>query len=424
MLAHIAVVFVVLPAALGYINDYSYDVSSPFAEILQTDFGMVRDAEIKIDATFLDPGTAGNDMYFMFLVVDRNSRLGWYSGVTGGGISVDDANAYCNRPSTFRMVARESTTFEMSVPDTDRYSVIALQCYDVAAAAAPVSLQVTLTMSNPTPRGSGVSYIEVEMLPMIPILQVELGLFSIMVIGLVTALAARPLLVKEIHFYFLIVLLLAFLGTILRCHGALTVNDSGYQRESLDAEISLIKVFQVTGFYTCSLLLSFGYSVYRPRLPSSETKFIIGVMTLFFAFDLFKASCKWKEVDFCESVDIFLFLLRGVIIISTLLGANYTVSQLRNGVHSTPWSPTLPVQYYWLQKCSSWRNLYILYNLFPTFFTIIETTMLSWKSQWIVSTLDDFLTVFVYMGYGIIFAPFDPSEVLRGFDGSLRDNIE
>ena len=406
--------------AQGYIDTYNYDITTAFADALEVDFGMVRDAEIKIETFISDPS---NSTYFLFLVLDRNSYLGWYEYLSDGVVSGETVEQYCSRPSTFRLHAVRSAEYTIAVPETDRYSVLLVQCYDVAL-TQPVSVGVTLTMSNPAPRGDGVSYTTIELLPMLPILQIEIGMLVVCIVGLVTALAARPHLCKGIHGLFLVVLSLALIVAILESHGDARVNDTGHRKHSLDAEVSLMQAFQVTAFYACSLLLSFGYSVYRPRLPPSEAKYIFGIMVLFFAFALAKSSCNWNESDFCRTVDIYLFLLRGIVIISTLLGANYTVSRLRNNIHSSPWSPTLPMQYYWLDKYTAWRNLYILYIILPTGFAIVETTMLSWKSRWMVVSMDDFLVLFVYMGYGVLFQPFDSSEVLRGFDGSLREVIE
>lgn len=408
-------------AALGYIDTYHYDITTAYADVLEVDFGMVRDAEIKIETIISDPG---NSTYFLFIIVDRNSFLGWYEYLSDGALSAESAEEYCSRPSTFRLhAAVRSAEYTVAVPETDRYSVLLVQCYDVGL-SEPVAVDVKLTMSNPAPRGDGVFYSTIELLPMLPILQMEIGLLVVGIVGLITAIAARPHLCKAMHGMFLAVLLLALLVAVLESDGGARVADTGDRKHSLDAEVSLMQVFQVTAFYTCSLLLSFGYSVYRPRLPPSEAKYIFGIMALFFAFSVSKASCNWNESDFCRTVDIYLFLLRGIVIISTLLGGNYTVSRLRNNIHSSPWSPTLPMQYYWLDKYTMWRNLYILYIILPTGFAIIETTMLSWKSRWIVVTMDDFLVLFVYMGYGVLFQPFDASEVLRGFDGSLREVIE
>lgn len=407
-------------AVFGYVDDYSYSIFSAYAQTLEANFGMVRNAELKIKSTISDPG---NVTYVLFVVVDRNSYLGWYESVSSGAISGTDANSYCNKPSTFRIHAHASAEYVLNVPDTDRYSVILLQCHDVSL-HMPVYVDVRLTMSNPAPRGSDVSYMTIERLPMIPILQIQIGLIIIMLVGFVTALASRPLLVKGVHYVFVLVLSLGFVVVALETHGVVNVSATGDRNRSLGAEISLFQAFQITAFYGCSLLLSFGFSVYRPNLPPSEIKFIVGIMTLSLAFAVIKASCNWVLSELCSTVDIYLFLIRGIIVISTLLGTNYTVSRLRNSIQSSPWSPSVPMQYYLLQKYTSWRNVYIIYIISPTIFAIIEVTMLSWKSRWIVSMMDDFLVIFVYMSYGILFQPFDQSEVLRGFDGSMREVIE
>lgn len=98
---------------------------------------------------------------------------------------------------------------------------------------------------------------------------------------------------------------------------------------------------------------------------------------------------------------------------------NFTVTQLRAMLIHTPWVPSTPLQYARCKQFQMFRSAFIIYLLLPTVFLLISVTTLSWKEDWVVTTLNELTELLFFFHIGVTFSPLYEPLLVRAFDGSL-----
>ena len=80
--------------------------------------------------------------------------------------------------------------------------------------------------------------------------------------------------------------------------------------------------------------------------------------------------------------------------------------------------PSTPIQYARCKQFQIFRLLFILYLLLPTAFLIVQVTMYSWEDDWVMTVLNDFLTILIIFHIGVTFSPLHEPLLVRAFDGT------
>lgn len=412
-----------LSRSCSYVIDKSYTLDKPYADLLEGSFGMAFGGEIHLsyDISHLD-----NSTYVLFIVVNENMQKGWYDNAPTGSLNADDAIKYCNSPSINRLVATNRGEFSYVAARTDRYYVHMFQCSYPQSPDGTVKIGVTLEMFNPVPRGTGRNYLSIDDTPLLVVIPIEITFSAILMIGWIFYYVKRRISIKPVHYIFLAALIFDIIGLSIEHYAFRLSRDHGTNEKQYLFASSIFKVFRNTSFVTSTLALALGWCINRLNLTPNEEKFVATTCSLFLCFALIGENCLYqgRNDGFCRSIDVFQFLVRGVIVIASLLAMNYTIAHMRNGLLTSPWSPTVPINYLLLHKVTKFRIVYLGIIIFPTVFVIIELTMLSWKSSWLNRVFSEGFRLFVYWCYGTIFAPYEVASLLRAFDGSMRDLID
>lgn len=159
--------------------------SKIFGEYIQKSFGMAAGGEVNINykVSFSDSNLVSNP-YPLLLIVNEMQN-DWYSDITNDPSS-EYISELCTTPSLERKVLDGTGSLSFLITDTlgsDQYSVILLQCREVLE-SNPVTYNLDLDMLNPRPKGDGHSHLPIDMVMYTRVLEGELILYCLMLIGI------------------------------------------------------------------------------------------------------------------------------------------------------------------------------------------------------------------------------------------------
>ena len=280
-------------------------------------------------------------------------------------------------------------------------------------------------MYNIQPTGAGKSYLSIDNVPKVRILQGELivyVLFVIVVIGQIL-LSMKPWYVLKLHVLFAVTILFGLALTAATYGQQANLNNTGIDSPSVNTAVSVIDHFNTTTDLVCFLLLSMGWCTTRIALSSREIKVISGVIALYFIIGMALAVCSDPVSQTCQSLNLVTYILRNLILLGIIIAMNFTVTQLRAGLIHSPWIPSTPVQYARVKQFQVFRIVFILYLLLPTAFLLVQSSFFSWKEAWIIFLLNDVLTLYMYFHIGATFAPLQEPFLIRGFDNTFTQQV-
>ena len=372
--------------------------------------------------------------YFLMLVLNDNQMGSWFPDI--GTNDPSSVSRLCTQPAAVRhhliLDANGQGNFSYTVPasnnqiggaSTDaQYSVALLQCYNLKLPSVALQVTAKTEMYNIQPMGGGgKSYLSIDNVPKVRILQGELiiyVLFVIVVIGQIL-LSMKPWYVLKLHVLFAVTILFGLALTAATYGQQANLNNTGIDSPSVNVAVSVIDHFNTTTDLVCFLLLSMGWCTTRIALSSKEIKFISGVIALYFIIGMALAVCSDPVSQTCQSLNLVTYILRNLVLLGIIIAMNFTVTQLRAGLIHSPWIPSTPVQYARVKQFQAFRIVFILYLLLPTAFLLVQSSFFSWKETWIVFLLNDVLTLYMYFHVGATFAPLQEPFLIRAFDNTF-----
>lgn len=164
-------------------------------------------------------------------------------------------------------------------------------------------------------------------------------------------------------------------------------------------------------------------TITKETISIQEYQVVTGFFLFFLSLGVADSIClsvSLENPSHCDAIPLFLYILRGIVTISSIIAMNYTVSHLRTLITNLTWCPSIPYLYVRLRNYHSFRTFFVIYILVPTVALMIQVTMLTWKEEWIY----DAITIVVNLGFyylvGLIFSPLNVNEYTRPFDGTLN----
>jgi hypothetical protein len=181
--------------------------------------------------------------------------------------------------------------------------------------------------------------------------------------------------------------------------------------EHLSNVVSLVTLFII------SLGLNYGHNVLM-----REKKIGFMAVLSYFIIGFGGALCT-QSTDQCKSLWLVAYVMRSIVVLGIIVAMNYSVAQLRAIIVNSTWAPSTPWHYHKLQQYQVYRLVFLLYLILPTIFLTIQSTLLTWKDNWITFLMTELLTLFIYLHIGINFAPDRDDFFNRAFDGTYNTNI-
>lgn len=225
--------------------------------------------------------------YFLLVLLDGDQKRRWYGDV--GSSDPATLVSLCMQPATVRrrmvLSASGAGNFSYTLPAASfvssnsagdgggaQYSVALLQCHSLQSAAAArvqLALSVRTEMYNAQPGGlTGRSYLSIEDVPQIRIMQVELLLLTLLMAVLLgqIALSLKPMFALKLHGMFVGVISLGIALVSVTYAQQSGLNATGLPSAALDLAVSVTDHINTTAELLCFLLLSLGWSTTRAAL--------------------------------------------------------------------------------------------------------------------------------------------------------------
>ena len=274
--------------ATALITSTNFILQGPSSQFLTTDYGMVQQGVINVNVQVtpqpvsgsalaaLPPGTfrakypsytpATMGGFFLIVLLDSDQKQRWYSNM--GTSDASQLMSLCMEPATVRHTllldasGRGNFTYTISPANVvSQYSVGLLQCYALKKKDIELSLSVTTEMYNAQPGGlTGRSYLSIENVPQIRILQFELLVMSLLIAILLGQIltSLKPWFALKLHVLFLVVLVLGIALSAVTYAQQNSLNMTGLQSDMFDMAVSVVDHLNTTSELICFLLLSLG----------------------------------------------------------------------------------------------------------------------------------------------------------------------
>ena len=113
--------------------------------------------------------------------------------------------------------------------------------------------------------------------------------------------------------------------------------------------------------------------------------------------------------------------MRSIVLLGIIVAMNYSVAQLRAIIVNSAWAPSTPWHYHKLQQYQIFRFVFLIYLILPTIFITIQSTLFTWKDNWLVFLMTELLNLFLFLHVGINFAPDRDDFFNRAFDGTYNN---
>ncbi len=174
--------------ANGAKETYSKTRSGIFGDFIVTDFGMAVGGVVEVDYNVRPQNvSAPSDSYLLLLIMSSQQKDGWYGGLGKSDTDVtQNINNLCNQPAMLRREIFGSGSIKFDIDyavGLDQYSVGLLQCRE-GYTNNPVSIDLTLNMKNARPESDSYSHFPIEQVMEVRVLQGELILYALMILGM------------------------------------------------------------------------------------------------------------------------------------------------------------------------------------------------------------------------------------------------
>mmetsp|Transcript_18372 Transcript_18372/g.30640 ORF Transcript_18372/g.30640 Transcript_18372/m.30640 type:complete len:433 (-) Transcript_18372:1092-2390(-) len=422
--------FLFFGVAQSLIRDFHYRSTTAFIDAEIHAFGLAEGGLIDVKYNISsqngidDPSTS----FLLFLVVLQDQYETWYSGRINrvnykSDSYYEEVQKLCVMPSMFhkRLYASEGS-FQYNVEGSDLYDVIIIQCFPQHE---PLVADLTVHLSNPTSEGCCAGHLPIESVMSINIALAETVLYCIMLISYVGVLFfAEKEAILPMHYLLVVTVSISAASSLMDFIGNTVQNNHGHRSVEFSAMIYLFHFFETLSFKFTVLILGMGWSFVRQNIAMYEKGFIGGLFILFVGIGLGQVPCVGEDVDnmspACQGLDLVQYVLAGLMLLSTIIALNYSVSQLRAIISNLNWNPSMPVLYARLKQYNQFRNLFLVLLVVPTVMYMVEITVLTWRQKW-VGDLGQALVKMVFIFYtGAIFLPLENTLLNRSFNGSLN----
>jgi hypothetical protein len=416
----------------GFIQDIHYESTGAFFDANIHAFGLAEggliDVKYNISThnTVDDPSTS----FLLFLVVIQDQYDSWYA-TRNSRIDYEadtyfvDVQELCVMPSMFRKRLYPSAgSFQHYVAGTDQYDVLIVQCFPQQT---PLYADMTVELLNPTSEGCCTGHLAIETVMAINIALVEIILYSVMLVSFVSImLTAEADAVKPMHYLMVVTVVISVISSSMDYIGNSIQNDNGRMDPGLKAAVYIFHFLETLSFKFTVLLLGMGWDFVCQNIAFHERIAVAALFALFFAIGLSQLPCVGKDLDSlssgCQALNLVEYVLAGLILLSTIIAMNYSVSQLRAIISNLNWYPSMPVLYARLKQFNQFRNVFLALLVVPTVMYMVEITVLTWRQKW-VGDLGQALVKMVFICYtGAIFIPLDNTFLNRSFNGSFNSN--
>ena len=411
---------------------YDKTTSDMFSAYLIQDFGVAKGGSLQFDYKI----QAKNEQlsyksFILIITVTEAARVGWYSNLMT--VSGENANYYqaigdiCHQPSEGRNVLYGVGTYQYKVKQTDRYSVIIVQCFE-SYEDNPITVSLNGFLRNPSTTGED----DGSMLPIqdIPYINMTLGL-TLLYIILIVSLAGQLLLAdstsrRPIHYLFLLTLALGVAANASYYGFLMHVDVTGFTHDGYIIAAQIFEHLFSAAFITSLLLLSLGWTVTRNFLSDKEKQFAAVTVISYIIIGIASATCLGgtDSTSSCKALGVLMYVLRSIILLGVVVGMNFSITQLRTIIMHLPWVHGILMQYARVKQYSTFRIAFLLYLLLPTMILLMQVSLLSWESYWITDLLIELLDVGLILCVGITFAPISEQFLSRAFDGSIEQMRE
>eukprot|EP01032_Pedospumella_encystans_P013610 gene13610-15660_t len=366
--------------------------------------------------------SAPSDSYLLLLIMSSDQKDGWYGGLGKSDTDVtQNINNLCNQPAMLRREIFGSGSIKFDIDyavGLDQYSVGVLQCRE-GYTSNPVSVDLTLNMKNARPESDSYSHFPIEQVMEVRVLQGELILYALMILGMCGQLYVAGRYARHIHYVFLLTLVTTFIYVAIKYGYYYDYNRTGSTSTSLMIAQNVFGVFSNGMFLLSLLLLSVGWTMIRSSLLEKEVQLIQIGIGAYFAFGIAGAVCINSSDTTCQALDLVPFIIQSLILLGVIIAMNFSVTQLRAMVYNSPWVPSTPLQYARHQQYHVFRLVFLLYLLLPTAFLIFRVSQFGWEEAWIGFVLTDLLDIALIFHIGVTFSPLHEVLLIRAFDGSV-----
>lgn len=405
---------------------YKSTKSGPFSEFLIESFGMAHQTEASISYQIAyNPIDAMNtsysaNYYILFLILNEDQKS-WYGA--GGTSRLSAIQSMCSTPSLQRyIITDQNNTISYTFPSADRYSVMLLQCYTLPNSDDTIDFDVRVVMTNPMPYSSNkFSHLPIQYVTILPLLQGELVIYCFLIIGIFCQIYFNRQRATKMHLLFGFTLLMTLIFLAVEYTLYHHYNTNGIDSSSLEKAVGVTDHFNNFTSLVSILYLSLGLSTVRETLNDKEKRFGTAVLVSYFIFGIAGGTCIEND-ETCSALWLATYVLRSLVLLGVIISLNFTVTQLRGNLLYSPWVTSSPILYARVKQFQTFRLVLIAYLLLPTAFLLIESTVLSWKEEWVTTLLNDLLNLYVAVHIGVTFSPLETRFLTRPFDGVSHEN--
>jgi len=403
---------------------YDNTINTYESNTLVKSFGMASGGIITINSNIKSNNntiTLLNDYYILILIVTQSQMIGWYS-YNNNNNNNNGLYNLCNSPSQVRYTPNINSinNYTYIINDNDLYNILLLQCYN-GNINNTLSISITASLVNIIPYNNNVYTqlpIEEVMIPRVVLF--EIIIYIILCISLIFQLYINKRYVKQIHILYIICILFIIIQLIIRYIQIHEIETLGYTKMNM---LILYNIFEhisnVISLITL-LVISFGLN-YGHNVLIREKKIGAIAILCYFIVGFGGAFCA-KTTNQCKSIWLVTYVMRSIVILGIIVAMNYSVAQLRAIIINSTWAPSTPWHYHKLQQYQIFRLVFLLYLILPTIFLTIQSTLFTWKDNWIVFLMTELLTLFMCIHIGINFAPDRDDFFNRAFDGTFNNN--
>ena len=414
------------------IRDLHYESREAFVDDNVQGFGMAEGGLINVKYGITSNNTADHPSttFFLIVVVTKDQYDVWYHSRLNkidysSEMYYTEVQELCLMPSMFRKRLHPSNgTFEHVVMGTNLYYVVLMQCFPQSM---PIIADFTLELTNPTSEGCCSNHLPIEAVMDINIAVVEIFFYSLMLISFLAILASSEKeAIKPMHFLLLVVVSISALSSVLNYISKSMQNDNGRVSNGIEAIVYVLRFLETTSFKFTVLLLGMGWNFIREDIARLEKTIISFLLVFFLIIGLVQIPCLGKDVDDmssgCQALSLIEYVISGLILLSTIIALNYSVSHIRAIISNLNWYPSMPMLYSRLKQYNQFRNIFLVLLIIPTVMYMIEVTLLTWRQKWIAN-LGQSMVKMVFLCYtGAIFIPLDNTLLSRCFNGSFNSN--
>ena len=421
-------IILLLPGVLAINYKYKSTKSGPFSKFLVKSFGMAHGTQAEINYQIMyqpvstppNSTSYGADYYILLLILTSNQNQ-WYS--SGGSDKLDAVQSMCSTPSLQRYILTDqNNSISYTLPVADQYSVLLLQCYTLPNSEDTIEFDVQVVMTNPMPYSSDkFSHLPIQYVTILPLLQGELLMYCLLILGISCQIYFNRQRATKMHLLFGLTLLVTLIFIAVEYELYYHYNKHGIDSISLERAVGVTDHFSNFMSLISILYLSLGLSTVRETLTDKEKRVGAAILVSYFIFGIAGGMCIDND-DTCSALWLATYVLRSLVLLGVIISLNFTVTQLRGNLLYSPWVTSSPILYARVKQFQTFRLVLIVYLLLPTAFLLIETTMLSWKEDWVSTLLNDLLNLYVVVHIGVTFSPLETRFLTRPFDGVSHEN--